>query len=397
MGTNYPHPATVILRLSPFEDPYVTVVARWRRKLASRPSSSFGFPISPVITLPGTHRRPAVLARPGEAVPFGRPYRTHPNGQRKLLTARKSVRPFPARRLAWRRVPHRSLDSHSSSGSSYSDSSSSDSASLYSSSTASSSSDSLSDLSLVHSLDFDTPGQTQHGLATRVASPRLVYPPVRVPHHSEDKGEDERSSHSSSHSAGPSRKRSWSFVDSVPSSTPVLGSLAPLRAYLLPPRKRFRDSYSPKDSIEDDVEVGTAEAEVGLELSISDGGRDHVGDEVAMGVKVAERASRDDLEEQEAKPKVLLERIEEIETGQRQLEIASGERASMDEGIRSLRLENLKVRALLCIKRDRVDSLRLHMSRSQEEFRQIRRDRDDVRSRFRRLESFIERRLGFRP
>nr|GFC31523.1 hypothetical protein [Tanacetum cinerariifolium] len=48
--------------------------------------------------------------------------------------------------------------------------------------------------------------------------------------------------------------------------------------------------------------------------------------------------------------------------------IASGARASMAESIRTLRLEDLKVRALLCIERDHVDSLRLHMSHSQEEF-----------------------------
>ncbi|GJT21375.1 reverse transcriptase domain-containing protein [Tanacetum coccineum] len=58
---------------------------------------------------------------------------------------------------------------------------------------------------------------------------------------------------------------------------------------------------------------------------------------------------------------------------------------------------DLRVRALLCIERDRVDSLRHHMALSQEEFCQIRRDRDDARRRLRRLESFVERRLGFRP
>ncbi|GJR31747.1 hypothetical protein Tco_1107979 [Tanacetum coccineum] len=61
----------------------------------------------------------------------------------------------------------------------------------------------------------------------------------------------------------------------------------------------------------------------------------------------------------------------------------------MAEMIYSLRLENLNVRAMLDIKRDRVSSLRLHMSLSQEEFRQIRRDRDDARGRLRRLESII--------
>ncbi|GJY58773.1 hypothetical protein Tco_0458665 [Tanacetum coccineum] len=76
------------------------------------------FPLAPVVAPPGIRRRSATLIRPGEAIPFGRPYRTHPNGPRKLLTARKRVRPLPARRLAWRRVSHHSSDRHSSSDSS---------------------------------------------------------------------------------------------------------------------------------------------------------------------------------------------------------------------------------------------------------------------------------------
>ncbi|GKA29596.1 hypothetical protein Tco_0715841, partial [Tanacetum coccineum] len=85
---------------------------------------------------------------------------------------------------------------------------------------------------------------------------------------------------------------------------------------------------------------------------------------------------------------VRIDRIIEIETVQRQLEadqlIARGERASMIERIYSLRLENLKVRAMLDIERDRVNNLRLHISLSHEEFCQIRRDRDDTRGRLRR-------------
>nr|GEZ91993.1 hypothetical protein [Tanacetum cinerariifolium] len=48
--------------------------------------------------------------------------------------------------------------------------------------------------------------------------------------------------------------------------------------------------------------------------------------------------------------------------------IASGARASMADSIRSLRSENLKDRALLCIERDCLDSIRLHMTHSKEEF-----------------------------
>ncbi|GKG52488.1 hypothetical protein Tco_0547363, partial [Tanacetum coccineum] len=60
------------------------------------------FPLAPIVAPLRIHRRSATLIRPDEAIPFGRPYRTHPNGPRKLLTARKRVRPLPARRLEWR-------------------------------------------------------------------------------------------------------------------------------------------------------------------------------------------------------------------------------------------------------------------------------------------------------
>ncbi|GJX89210.1 putative reverse transcriptase domain-containing protein [Tanacetum coccineum] len=47
--------------------------------------------------------------------------------------------------------------------------------------------------------------------------------------------------------------------------------------------------------------------------------------------------------------------------------------------------ENLRVRALLCIKRDRVNNLRHHMALSKEDFCQIHRDRDDTQRRLRRM------------
>ncbi|GKC29724.1 hypothetical protein Tco_1037018 [Tanacetum coccineum] len=74
-----------------------------------------------------------ILIRLGEAIPFGRPYRTHLNGPLKLLTARKRVGPLLARKLGYRRVSPRSSDHRSSSSSSSSDS------------------------SLVHSSDLDAP------------------------------------------------------------------------------------------------------------------------------------------------------------------------------------------------------------------------------------------------
>ncbi|GJV57836.1 hypothetical protein Tco_1458841 [Tanacetum coccineum] len=72
-----------------------------------------------------------------------------------------------------------------------------------------------------------------------------------------------------------------------------------------------------------------------------------------------------------------------IETVQRWLEadqlIAMGERVL-------IRLSGLRV-FRDGIERDRVNNLRLHMSLSHEEFRQVRRDHDDTQGRLRRLES----------
>ncbi|GKC94591.1 hypothetical protein Tco_1160033 [Tanacetum coccineum] len=64
----------------PSQDPYVMIVAHWRSKVASHPSSSSEFLIAPVTSPSGIHRRSTILIRPGEAIPFGRPYRTHLNG-----------------------------------------------------------------------------------------------------------------------------------------------------------------------------------------------------------------------------------------------------------------------------------------------------------------------------
>ncbi|GJU02959.1 reverse transcriptase domain-containing protein [Tanacetum coccineum] len=256
----------------PSQDPYVMTVARWRSKVASRPSSSSEFPIAPVTAPLGIRRRSAIRIRPGEAIPFGRPYCTHLNGRR--------------------RASPRSSDHHPSSSSSSSDS------------------------SPVYSSGLDAPDQAHSGSSTRDVSPRLGYPPRRAPRRSEafrrwcaaplstlyppttsesSSGDSsERPLHSSSHSAGPSRKRCRSPVDSVPSSTPVMGSLAPTHADLLPPRKRFKDSYLSEASIEEDTEIDPIETEVDMELGIGDG------DDVRDHVEIDPRDVRDDTEEYEA-------------------------------------------------------------------------------------------------
>ncbi|GJT29244.1 hypothetical protein Tco_0909519 [Tanacetum coccineum] len=276
----------------PSQDPYVATIARWRSMVIARPSSLSEFPIDPVTASPGIYRLSAILIRLEEVIPFGRPYRTHLNGPRKLLTARKRVGPLPARRLASRHASPRSSDHHSSSSSSSSDS------------------------SPVHSSGLDASDQAHSGSSTRDVPPRLCYPPRRAPRRSEAfchwhaaplstlyppttsgsylGDSSERPLHSSSRSAKQSRKRCRSLVDYVPSSMPVIGSLAPTRADLLPPRKRFRDSYSSEASIEEDTEIDPIETEVDMELGIGDG------DDVRDHVEIDPRDVRDDTDEYEA-------------------------------------------------------------------------------------------------
>ncbi|GKA45608.1 putative reverse transcriptase domain-containing protein [Tanacetum coccineum] len=345
-------------------------------------------------------RWPAILIRLGEAIPFGRPYRTHLNGPYKFLTARKRVGPLPTHRLACRHTsPH------------------------YSDHRLSSSSLSL-DYSPVHSSGLDAPDQTHSGSSTRDVSPRLGYPPRREPQRSEafchwcaaplstlyppntsesSLGDSsERPLYSSSHFAEPSRKRCRSPVDSVPSSIPVMGSLAPTRADLLPPRKRFRDSYSSEASIEEDAEIDPIETEVDIELGISDGDdvRDHVkidprdvwgdteeyeadisaGDTVEVGIdpmsapiveeEIVEPAG-DDSSYLSGTKDDIVRSFEDMPIDLNDVVRNFYHHMSKVKRIDSLRFRESQVRAAkLDIERDHVNSLCLHMSLSREEFRQ---------------------------
>ncbi|GJS80770.1 hypothetical protein Tco_0730651 [Tanacetum coccineum] len=120
---------------------YDASVSRWKDRVMSRPSRSSSPDAAtlladvPTVAPPGVRRRAAILVLPGQEIPFGRLYRTHPNGPRQALTARKRVGSLPARRLAWRRIsPHVSDSSSSSSSDSSSGHRSSAGSPFYSSS-----------------------------------------------------------------------------------------------------------------------------------------------------------------------------------------------------------------------------------------------------------------------
>ncbi|GKB59601.1 hypothetical protein Tco_0915787 [Tanacetum coccineum] len=105
----------------------------------------------------------------------------------------------------------------------------------------------------------------------RSASLSTMYPPTT--------SESSVGDSSSELFSGPSHKRCRSTATSVPSTIPSLGALAPARADLLPPRKRFRDSVSPKDSVEEDIDAyaladidaDTAAAEVATDMDVEGG------------------------------------------------------------------------------------------------------------------------------
>ncbi|GKD41010.1 hypothetical protein Tco_1261217, partial [Tanacetum coccineum] len=239
----------------------------------------------------------AILVPRGEAIPFGRLYRTHLNGPRKLLTVRKRVRPIPARRLAWRRVSHHSSDRHSSPDSSSSSSPSDHSLSGHKPPDTTDA-DSTTPHRFVHQSLARTPRRSEAFRHWRSAPLSTPYPPTTS--ESSLGSSSERSLDSSSLSSGPSRKRCRSPTASVPLPTYVLRLIAPTLTDLLPPRKRFRDSYSPEDSGEEHMEVDTTDAEVVADVGISEGVVAHPEDGVGMGFEIAASDVREDDKEFEA-------------------------------------------------------------------------------------------------
>nr|GFD20943.1 hypothetical protein [Tanacetum cinerariifolium] len=77
--------------------------------------------------------------------------------------------------------------------------------------------------------------------------------------------------------------------------------------------------------------------------------------------------------------------------------IVGGERASLLDQVASLERSNVRLRGTMMMKRARADRFRRRVRFMESELRQIRRFCYYDRMRFRRLETFGVRRLGFRP
>ncbi|GJS20663.1 hypothetical protein Tco_0449295 [Tanacetum coccineum] len=139
----------------------------------------------------------------------------------------------------------------------------------------------------------------------------------------------------------------------------ALRALVPSRADLLPPHKRFRDSISPEDSVKEDIDtnvlvdieayataVGVA-ADMDVEAGLMQVGVDVVvGIDIPDGMLILDVAEHLEQVEEVAQDiyghvmEIPLQRVEDIKTGQRELEarslIAGGERASLLDQVSSL-------------------------------------------------------------
>ncbi|GJR14594.1 hypothetical protein Tco_0797246 [Tanacetum coccineum] len=260
---------------------------------------------------------------------------------------------------------------------------------------------------LGHSLSGHTPPDTT--VADSSAPPRFVYPPLaRTPRCSEayrrwrsaplstmyppTTSESSAGDSSSESSAGPSRKRCRSPAATMTSSIHALRALVPSRADLLPPRKRFRDSISPEDSVEEDIDTDVladieadatavevavdrdveagVDAGIGMEVDVgvdvedevedevesSDRGTMEVGVDVVAGIDIPDGMLMPDAVERleqveeglqdiyEHVMEIPLHRVEDIKIGQRELEgmslIAGEERVSLLEQVASLERRN---------------------------------------------------------
>nr|GEY01478.1 hypothetical protein [Tanacetum cinerariifolium] len=232
--------------------PHDTMLTRWRSRVASRSSSPTTsipeIPTAPILPAPSAIFAPSsefpltpVVAPPGIS-----------------LIVRNLVRPLPSHRLTLRYTSHHldrftfgsssdhsSLD-HSSSGHSISGHSLPEHASP-----DTTNADSSTPPRFVHPPLARTLQCIEAYLCWRSAPLSTMYPPTT----SESSAEDSFSGSS----VGPSRKRCRSPAATVTSSIHATRALVPSRVDLLPPHYRFKDSISPEDSVEEDIDTDVLE------------------------------------------------------------------------------------------------------------------------------------------
>nr|GEW27911.1 putative reverse transcriptase domain-containing protein [Tanacetum cinerariifolium] len=224
-----------------------------------------------------------------------------------------------------------------------------------------------------HHLALRTPRCSEAYLRWRSAPLSTMYPPTTTESSTGD-------SYSES-STRPSHKRCRSPAAIVTSYIPATRALVLFRANLLPPRKRFRDYISPEDSVKEDIDTDVledieadamaVEVEVAVDRDVKAGVDAGINMEVYVGVDVEEKVEEGLHDIYEHVMEISLYRIKDIKTGQRELEGRS-----------------------LIMERARADRFWRRVRFIESELRQIRRFRYYDKMRFRRLETFVARRLA---
>ncbi|GJU92642.1 putative reverse transcriptase domain-containing protein, partial [Tanacetum coccineum] len=306
------------------------------------------------------------------------------------LTARKSVRPLPSHTLALRYISYHldrftsgSSSSHSSSDhSSYGHSISGHSLSGHTSSDTTVA-DSSTPSRFVHPPLARTLWRSEAYLHWRSAPLSTMYPPTT--------SELSAGDSSFESSARPSHKRSRSLAATMTSSIHATRALVPSRACLLPPRKRFRDSISPKDSVEENIDTDVLEdieadamiVEVVVDRDVMTKVDACIDMEVGVGVDVEDEVE-DEVESNDRRTKRV--GVEEFDWWWR-------ERASLLEQVASLKRSNARLQGTMTMERARTYRFRRRVRFMESELRQIHRFRYYDRMRFRRLETYAARRL----
>nr|GEZ46675.1 reverse transcriptase domain-containing protein [Tanacetum cinerariifolium] len=139
-----------------------------------------------------------------------------------------------------------------------------------------------------------TPRCSEAYLCWRSASLSTMYPTTTFESLARDS--------SSESSTGPSRKRCRSHTTTVTSSIHATRALVPSRADLLPPRNRFKDSISPEDSVEEeidtnvleDIEANATDVEVAVGRDVVAGVDAGIDMEYDVGVDVEDKVESSD-------------------------------------------------------------------------------------------------------
>ncbi|GJT56895.1 hypothetical protein Tco_0991949 [Tanacetum coccineum] len=215
-------------------------------------------PIDQILPAPfDVRRRRVTIVSLRQPIPYGRPYRYHPNRLVHMMTARKRVGPLPTHRLAVRHSVNYSSSDYFTSDDSSRDSPSDSSSKLPSDSSSDALSDSSSSYSSSDHSSLALPSGMRSSHQLRSSVSRIPYSSAAI---------TERPSHS--YFASPSCKRSRSPTIYVQVSSPVPGALSSVRVDLLPPRKRIR-SFDSVTNLEDCPDE-SSESSVPRETSLRD-------------------------------------------------------------------------------------------------------------------------------